>query len=396
MIRRVAFSAVGGAGWLGGQNYLRNLLQVLRRYAAMAIEPVVLAGGDAGGQALARFCSDAGIEVSTGDDFNAERLRRRAMSTFASGRDGVSEGRFAAAGIDAIFESGSYFGWRARYPIVSWYPDFQHRHLPAMFRASDRWRRDVLLQTRMAGSRIFMLSSRTAEADCLRFFPAAIGRTIAVPFAVLSVPDIAEEANAVLARHGIDGSYIFLPNQFWRHKNHSVVVDALSVLASRSCPVRVVASGLQQDLRDPAHFPALADRIARAGIGEAFRMLGVIPYADLTTLMGNAAAVLNPSLFEGWSTTVEEAKALGVPLVLSDIPVHREQVGDRANFFAPHNPSALASILACFPPTLARPDGAARRAGARSDQESRLHAFADLFIEAVDRAVTHKKLHQAA
>lgn len=389
MIRRVAFSAVGGAGWLGGQNYLRNLLQVLRRYAGSAIEPVVLAGTDADGEALVRFGRDAGIEVFASDDFNADRLRRRALSTFAIGRDQVSEHHFKGARVDAIFESGSYYGWRAGYPIVSWYPDFQHRHLPAMFRPTDRWRRDLLLRARMAGSRIFMLSSRTAEADCLRFFPKAAGRTTAVPFAVLTPPDIAANADAVLARHGIAGSYVFLPNQFWRHKNHAVVIDALSLLASRSIPVHVIASGLQQDVRDPGHFPALADRIAHAGIGDAFRMLGVIPYADLTTLMGNAAAVLNPSLFEGWSTTVEEAKALGVPLLLSDIPVHREQVGERASFFPVDDAEALAAVLASFPPTVAQPDDAFRRAGARSGQEARLLAFADGFTEAVDRAVTH-------
>lgn len=33
---------------------------------------------------------------------------------------------------------------------------------------------------------------------------------------------------------------------------------------------------------------------------------------------------VNPSFYEGWSTTVEEAKSIGVPLLLSDIPVHRE------------------------------------------------------------------------
>ena len=56
-------------------------------------------------------------------------------------------------------------------------------------------------------------------------------------------------------------------------------------------------------------------------------------------------AVLNPSLFEGWSTTVEEAKSLGKRVVLSDIPVHREQAPAGAVYFPPRNPKALADVL---------------------------------------------------
>jgi glycosyltransferase involved in cell wall biosynthesis len=43
---------------------------------------------------------------------------------------------------------------------------------------------------------------------------------------------------------------------------------------------------------------------------------------------------------------VEEAKALGVPMVLSDIPVHREQCSeDEAQFFSPDDSGALALCM---------------------------------------------------
>ena len=388
MTRRVAFAAVGGAGWLGGQNYLRNLVSVLRRHGAPRVEAVVFAGTDTEGNSLQAFCAEADIECFASTDFDGDRLRRRAFRTLVTGQDAVSQGHFQAAKVDAVFEAGSYLGWRSAVPIVSWYPDFQHRHLPAMFQPRDRWLRDRLLQVRMAGPRLFMLSSRTAEADCLRFFPASIGRTIAVPFAVLppAAPDL--DSRQVLSSYGIDGSYVFLPNQFWRHKNHAVVIEALRLLKQRGGTVQIVASGLRRDMRDPSHFPALEKLISGADIGDSFRMLGVIPYADLTTLMGNAAAVLNPSLFEGWSTTVEESRAMGVPLLLSDIPVHREQMRDSADYFPPHNAEALAALLLCFPPGHPRPDDAVRRELARADQEQRLQAFADRFLEATERAVS--------
>jgi glycosyltransferase involved in cell wall biosynthesis len=56
-------------------------------------------------------------------------------------------------------------------------------------------------------------------------------------------------------------------------------------------------------------------------------------------------ALINPSRFEGWSTTVEEAKSFGVPLILSDIDVHREQTGGAARYFGIDDPGMLADQL---------------------------------------------------
>jgi len=55
---------------------------------------------------------------------------------------------------------------------------------------------------------------------------------------------------------------------------------------------------------------------------------------------------MNPSLYEGWSTPVEEAKSIGAPLLLSDLPVHREQQPRVASFFDPNDSSAVAAALA--------------------------------------------------
>ena len=55
-------------------------------------------------------------------------------------------------------------------------------------------------------------------------------------------------------------------------------------------------------------------------------------------------ALINPSTFEGWSTAVEEAKAIGTPMILSSLRVHKEQ-SDRVAFFDPKSPEELANLL---------------------------------------------------
>ncbi len=74
-------------------------------------------------------------------------------------------------------------------------------------------------------------------------------------------------------------------------------------------------------------------------------LLGVVERDDLYYLMRNCISVLNPSLFEGWSTTVEESKSMGKNVILSDIPVHREQNPPSSIYFNPHDAEGLANIL---------------------------------------------------
>ena len=84
--------------------------------------------------------------------------------------------------------------------------------------------------------------------------------------------------------------------------------------------------------------------IITKGCFASFRVLGVIPYKHVFSLIRFSQAVINPSLFEGWSTSVEESKAVGKTLILSDIPVHREQMPDGI-FFDPRNSCELADTI---------------------------------------------------
>ena len=147
------------------------------------------------------------------------------------------------------------------------------------------------------------------------------GRTVVVPFAV-PPPSISHAALAeLLRRHELPDDFLFMPNQFWKHKNHAVVIEALAlrvngvVRSSSRRPAIRLTSGTS-NIRPVARECS----VARPG--------GPVPVSRHAALcrgagpMASCRALINPSLFEGWSTTVEEAKALGVPMVLSDLAVH--------------------------------------------------------------------------
>jgi hypothetical protein len=62
--------------------------------------------------------------------------------------------------------------------------------------------------------------------------------------------------------------------------------------------------------------------------------------------MRHSLAVIQPSLFEGWSTVVEDARCLGKKIILSDLLVQVEQNPQGSEFFERHSPQQLADLIA--------------------------------------------------
>lgn len=108
----------------------------------------------------------------------------------------------------------------------------------------------------------------------------------------------------------------------------------------------------------------------------------MIPYPHLASLMRASTALLNPSQFEGWSTTVEEARVMGVPMLLSDLDVHREQMGTDALYFDRHSAQSLADALDGFVP-LDESQRTLRAEVARESALQRVERFARDFVELV-------------
>ena len=108
---------------------------------------------------------------------------------------------------------------------------------------------------------------------------------------------------------------------------------------------------------------------------DCFLFLGLIPRDDVQGLMEISVAVVNPSLFEGWSTTVEEAKALGVPLVLSRWKCTLSKRATRLPYFAATSiPEASSALIKVWHRPLESP--VARRNRALLENAKRTAEFA--------------------
>ncbi len=389
---RAAFVFSGGAShWTGGFNYLRNALRVLRLHEAEHVQPVLFLAPEVTPDD-ARLLASEVLEPPIRAGWLAGSHRGgRFRQTLLTGSDAAAAHAFHDERIDVAFEAGEFFGLRFPVPALTWVADFQSHHLPQFFSWRARWRTYLGRRLQLMGRRTILLSSRDAEQDCLRFLPRSRGRTLVVPFAVPQPTGLVVDP-AIPRAHGLPDRYFYLPNQFWQHKNHRVVVEALAIARAQAPEMVVAASGSTIDHRDPGFYDALRDRVGALDLDGSFRFLGLVPSTDVPQLALQSVAVVNPSLFEGWSTTVEEGKSLGVPLVLSGIGVHREQAGDRARYFDPHSAGAAASALldAWRAPAL-RP--AERLAAAREDAAARSREFAAQLSAALARAANAGAAH---
>lgn len=347
---RVAFPLIGGGAWTGGLNYLVNLLSALAESGDRSITPILFVGTDQSEKDIAAvlpFLSEPPVQSAL---WNSESWthKGRLLCAVLLQRDIQAERAFRAASIDLVFQHSAWYGARFQIPTLAWIADFQHRYLPHLFGKRQYWKRDIGYHALVRSATRILVSSEDAALDCKRFYPAVGERVSVMPFAPKLIPaQNAAALEAVRMRHALPEKFFYLPNQFWKHKNHSTVIDALKLLRTRNKHIVVVASGNLQDNRHPSYPQSVLDKVRDYGLAENFRFLGLIPRADISPMMQLAAAVLNPSLFEGWSTTVEEAKSLGVPLLLSDLRVHREQAPRVAKYFEPLNSAEMADAMQC-------------------------------------------------
>ncbi|HXN10948.1 MAG TPA: glycosyltransferase [Steroidobacteraceae bacterium] len=236
-------------------------------------------------------------------------------------------------------------------PWIGYLYDFQHRHLPELFTAHERERRDAAFAAMFAQARSIVVTSRAVADDAARFYPASRARLIPLPFSAALQPQLLRRDPAqVRAQFGVPQRYFILCNQFWVHKDHRTAFLAFAQLLKEApeAGLALVCTGSLEDHRAPGHAGELRALLGSLGIADRVQLLGYIAKPDQIALMRGAIALLQPTLFEGGpgGGSTYDAVALGVPVILSDIPVNREVEGRSISYFPPQDAPALSARMA--------------------------------------------------
>jgi glycosyltransferase involved in cell wall biosynthesis len=205
-------------------------------------------------------------------------------------------------------------------PAATTVLDLQHELLPEFFSRAERAYRSAVYGWSVRRSRLVL--------------------TISHPAAGVIVERLGVPEERVRPIHlGIDHSvfrpdenvrrerFLVFPAREWPHKNHARLFDAFAELRRRDPELELVLT-------------SYAGRVP-----DGVRSVGFVSRDDLVDLYRRAAALVFPSLYEGFGQPPLEAMACGCPVACSNVAALPEVVGNAARLFDPRSAEEIVEAI---------------------------------------------------
>lgn len=345
--KRIALIYAYSENWIGGTYYIENLISALSQLPDSNKPKLFIFTADIADierlkkavqypyWSFRQFERTLSLPERVINKITAEVIGRRFISLLYSD-------------IDLVFPlSPLWMRFFARVPHhLYWIPDFQEHYLPVFFTSEEIKQRKDDQELVVQNGKDIVFSSYAAQQDFNTIYPSNILRQHVLQFAVTAKRDVIQ-SYFYLEKYDIKQPYFICSNQFWKHKNHLTVLKALAIVRHTHPDILIIFTGKEHDYRNPTYFKELMDFRDEIGVQNESKFLGFIPREDQLALMQAARAVLQPSLFEGWSTVIEDAKSLNTTILASSINVHEEQLVSYGSklFFTPEDDVELANCM---------------------------------------------------
>ncbi len=119
-------------------------------------------------------------------------------------------------------------------------------------------------------------------------------------------------------------NYILIPSSLFPHKNISALVGSIEKTKPNDESVQYVFIG-----------PFKTNEFGIIYESESIKVLGYVETAMRDSLFYNCKAIIIPSIYEGFGMPYIEAVLNKKPILVCDIPVAREILGDYASYINP-------------------------------------------------------------
>lgn len=346
---RVGFIGAVSKEWMGKLNYFKNLLVAINSLEDQKLEIYIFVGKKTDQEIKNMFNSYAHvIEDSMFDEKSLKwyltKIEQKILKT-----NFLLTNVLRKHNIQVL--SHSFITGLKEIKTINWIPDFQHVYLPQMFSKEEVNSRDHNFMKIIKKSDLIILSSYDAFKDFKSFAPKYEHKVRISQF--VSQPDkryfeLNENDKVTLfEKYELPIEFFYMPNQFWKHKNHMLVFQAIDELKKEGIKICLVCTGYLNDYRNKTYIDEIQNFIRINKLEKNIRLLGLVDYEDVFGLIKYSKAVINPSLFEGWSSTVEECKSVNKNMILSDLDVHKEQY-PYATFFDRNDVNSLKNILKTY------------------------------------------------
>jgi glycosyltransferase involved in cell wall biosynthesis len=276
----------------------------------------------------------------------AVRAKRKALNLV---RKGIEPDRFnmllKKERIDLLWIAGP-FDLDISVPYIFTVWDLGHRMAPFFPEVSNlgwSWEaRESMYQKMLYKASYVVTGNNAGKQEILANYPVNADKIKVVPF---PIPDSCLESIPLPeSRTEIAEPFIFYPAQFWAHKNHVILIKALRYLRDeKDMKVNCYFAG-----SDTGNQRYVQQRIDECRLGDQVKILGFVDDSTLRYLYTKALAMTFVSLLGPNNLPPLEAAALGCPVILSDLPGHRQQMADAALYVNATNSQALGDAIAAL------------------------------------------------
>jgi glycosyltransferase involved in cell wall biosynthesis len=300
-------------GELGGsETYVRELLRNLERDGQHSYHVLL--------PSLAPELA-AGLPSEVAPEYRAGRTipRRLLAMTEAAVRPGRLRARLA--GSDVVHYPLTLRLPPVSRPTVTSLLDVQHLDLPQMFSRAERAFRAVAWARSVRSSdRVIVISEFVRDRAVAK---------LGLDPELIRVIHLGVDHERLGPGSAPREDFLLYPARRWPHKNHDRLFAAFALLRRHRPDLRLVLTG-GGDFSD---------------VPEGVEARGHVTTAEVDDLMRRAAALVFPSLYEGFGLPPLEAMACGCPVASSNAGSLPEVVGDAARLFDPFRPEAIAEAV---------------------------------------------------
>lgn len=218
-------------------------------------------------------------------------------------------------------------------PTAVMMPDIQHEFYPEFFDASVlNWRRENYGPAARNSDVLFTLSEH-AKQTIVDTYGASASKILPIH---LDADDEFRDPAPPPDSLQLPANYLYFPANFWPHKNHDNVLEALRIAISGGADIDLVLTGA------PDGSERVLARAASLGLASRVHYLGYVAKELVPAIYRRARALLFASRFEGFGIPILEAFYCRTAVITSSAGSCVEVAGDAALLVDPESPASIA------------------------------------------------------
>lgn len=225
--------------------------------------------------------------------------------------------------------------------------DLQHKYFPEFFYAPGIKKRDDYYRSSAELCSRIIVSFNHVKNDIINFYNIS-SEKIDVCRPGLEIQGgisakVMKRSNDILEKYKVPEDFLIYPAAPSPHKNHIRLIRALRLLHSKyNKKISLVVTGRVSSFDYDAE---LKNEINKLGLNRYVTFTEWVSNEELYVLLKKSSLVVIPTLYEAGSGPLDEAIALGTPVICSNVTALPEQIGDEKFLFDPYDVEKMAEKI---------------------------------------------------